>query len=309
MKVNISEKEIDFDAELKPDAEDRADDDLEEEQEPVVVDLDDEAPEADEAPEVDEEDEPEGNEDQEEGGKKPEDEDEDDDDQSSYSKRVRARIQRERKLKEQEREARLRAEQEIEQLRAKLFEIEVDRDALSIDERIEAAKTKLKDARYESDVDAEADALAELQQLKARKSEIEANKQRKQQRQADENQSNEALDAWMERNKEWFNKPGYEVETAAALEANRKIAASGIPDTDPRFYVRLDKELRSRIKLPEPKRPRKEVAAVEDDAPVRGSKVTLNHADFKFMRALGLDPTNKIHLREYAQQKRQEARQ
>lgn len=224
--------------------------------------------------------------------------DKDEDDQTSYSKNVQKRIAREIKLKE-------KARQEAEELRKRLAELEAKHSAESIDKRIDEAVNDLEDARRDADTRRETMAQAKINRLYAEKEDIET-RAKNQPKESAKDEENPELDAWLSRNKWFDDDANYGVQRQAAIQIGRKLVEQGISDASPKFYQLLDKELRSKVRLPSSEGRQKQVRTTITREPgqegrVSKGKVVLTAVHLAEMRRLQLDPNNKAHLREYAE--------
>jgi hypothetical protein len=124
--------------------------------------------------------------------------------------------------------------------------------------------------------------------------------------------------AWMARNP-WFNDPKYKAQAAAALAINADLgdaakAGTGPKDTDPKYYAELDRRLAATgVRIPRangkgdpPSGGRQPVDGGNSDfmhGEGRPSKVQITKGDIAMMQSLGLDPTNREHVKHYALEK------
>lgn len=188
-----------------------------------------------------------------------------------------------------------------------------------IEGRISAAKAKLKKATESGDADAIVDATDELTDLKA-------DRKVAQLRLADDDepsrvpQSQSQYSApapakeWLDRNGTWFDRPGYEEESLMARAIDRRLVEEGWSPNSPAYYREMNKRIAAKTRIqPQdiggPARrttPAPATAAPRSGAPARKGTITLKAADYQIMRMIGLDPTNKEHLREYARNKAKE---
>jgi hypothetical protein len=229
----------------------------------------------------------------------------DPDDLQDYGKKVRKRIQREQDLKQKERAARVKAEEENALLRQRLADVEANAAASTIATRLEAAQEKLKQARYDADINAETDALAELSAVIDERAKAAARK--KQEPASDpqrEAKANELIDGWM-KDHDWFDKPEFAAQKAATLAINAQLSREGFDDTEPEFYAELTKRVRDSVKLPSrPKPPRTVLSrSTEGRQPTPRGRVIITAEDKATMRGFNLDPNNKAHLLAFAKEK------
>lgn len=113
---------------------------------------------------------------------------------------------------------------------------------------------------------------------------------------------------WIDNNKSWFRNPKFEEHQAAVLRIDAKLKAEGYDPNSKDYYEELDTRvdalfpgLRKKVK------PKGSPVAPAGNAPASNTSkktITITKADLNNMRAFGLDPTNKEHLREYARNKR-----
>ena len=125
---------------------------------------------------------------------------------------------------------------------------------------------------------------------------------------------------WMGRNK-WFGTEKYGVATGAVKTLSAQLEREGISPDDPKHYTELDRRLhqelpslRTRLRSESPRQANRPgpgtIVAPARQAPARGTspnKVTLTRADLTNMRSFGMDPTNKVHLQQYARSKQEVA--
>ena len=112
---------------------------------------------------------------------------------------------------------------------------------------------------------------------------------------------------WVRDNASWFNNAKFEGHRAFALTEDAKLTKEGYDQGSGEYY----KELDSRIDKAFPTLRRKSAAVKQPVAGVPagggaknsgGNKITLTRADLEMMKSFNLDPSNKLHLREYARQ-------
>lgn len=117
-------------------------------------------------------------------------------------------------------------------------------------DRLHAAKSRLDqmraqklNAREKDDVPAETAAEDEIGKLTMLISTLEGNVAEVDKMKAPV-AGNAMLSTWLEENDDWYNKPGFEAETAAAQAASKRVAATGVGSGDPRHYSAIDKDIR-----------------------------------------------------------------
>ncbi len=113
---------------------------------------------------------------------------------------------------------------------------------------------------------------------------------------------------WLDNNKSWFQHPKFRGHKAFVLAEDAALVAEGYDPKSKEYYEELDRRIDSNFPTlrKKGKQTSASVAGV-GKAPasnVSSRTITLTKADLANMRAFGLDPTNKEHLREYARNKR-----
>lgn len=238
-------------------------------------------------------------------------------DDSEYSKNVRKRIQREERLKLEARSEAARLAAENAELRQRVAQADRAAKAAELDGKIVAAREKAKLAKADLDVDAEYDALQEMARLEGQKAAILGGAGGEGAKPADAGATSRRppmkpmAQAWIDRNP-WFRQN--RTLTEAALRINRDLVQAGYDDSDQEFYRELNRRLKEETSPGQSRRSGRDRprAPVEQSrgsaAPAAGSKnvVQLDRTDIANMRKFGLDPNNKAHLKEYAQQLRTE---
>ena len=281
---------IDFDDESDPDGKRKKKDADEDDDDP------DPDPDEDPAPDPDEE--------EAEGKGKKAATDEDDDDLEGYSEKVRKRIERERRLKKQERERADNAERELARIRE-------EQAAATIEQRLDGAIEELEDARRDADTRKEALAQARVTLLSQEQEQLKQRRERAEKEGGSgqkEAERNPAFRAWAERNS-WFDDKKFSAQRAAAIAAAQDLIDEGDRDDSDAFYRKLDRRLRETVHLPkadkpEPRRTTLGRLPESQGTSGGGSRVVITVEDKALMRKMGMDPTNKMHLREYAKEKR-----
>lgn len=239
--------------------------------------------------------------------KKKEHEGDGDDDLEGFSEKIRKRIQRERRLKEEERKKRIEIEARLEQL-------EAERDSATVGSRLDKAIEELEDARRDADTRKEAEAQAKVSRLIDERDRLE---ERKQKRAADNDDGgdqsdqkkappNPAYKRWLDRNR-WFDAPEHAMKRRMAIAiAGGLIEDEGLKDDSPELYERLDEEIKKLGAAPRRRDPppRTTIQRDTDADRVRSKrKVVITERDKTLMRRMQLDPSNKAHLRAYAEEK------
>jgi hypothetical protein len=247
------------------------------------------------------------------------------------------RLDRERRAKLRERERASELERENRQLKQQLTENAKDRreaNLKSLDDSIDATKRDLAAAKEEGDTTKEVDALDRLAELRSQRKAVEVSTPPESVDTGAE-VSTRGADAdlakkWVERNKSWFRRPGFDRHNRVANEVDDEVYSQGFDPASPEYYEELDKRLRARLPGffddddaappradsssdddPPPRRkPDNTVAAVggEDrgaDSQLKSGKIELGPQDFAVMRNFGLDPKNPEHLKEFAASRRE----
>jgi len=113
---------------------------------------------------------------------------------------------------------------------------------------------------------------------------------------------------WLERNKAWFANPKFAGHRAFALAEDLQLVREGYDKTSDEYYTELDRRVDEAFpSLRKKGKPTSSPVAPASSSPARNTPsnvVKLTKADLSNMRAFGLDPSNKEHLREYAKSKR-----
>lgn len=267
----------------------------------------------------------------------------DDDDVKGYSKKVQDRIERERRLV---RRAREEADAAVSSERAK--RIEAERKSfgahknltnvllVNIDSQIKSKSGELKqllggmDAEgnaIENAVGKQIDVQGELDDLRAKKRELESAKTTLEQ-DAEEFERQvkvapeapkltAATQAWIGQNK-WFGRKGFAAETLLVRTMDNELATKRSDKGSPEYFRELNRQIRAEMpdltdKVKRAFKPatttvRSAVAPVSRSASsntnaASKSRVTLDKTDFQNMREHKLDPTNKDVIAAYAREK------
>lgn len=116
--------------------------------------------------------------------------------------------------------------------------------------------------------------------------------------------ANPKAEQWKARNA-WFGKPEFKAQTDAAVAiAGQLEHEEGWDPSDEDFFAEVDARVRKAVRVPQTKSAGSTVAGTGGrDAPA-GNVVRLTRADQDVMVTLKLDPTNPVHLKRYAQEKR-----
>lgn len=272
------------------------------------------------------------------GGEATEDEvkDEDDDgDIASYSEKVRRRIMRERSLRvaaenreEAERSARIQSQAENHASQLNSAEITL----AMVDGQIKEKEALLKTAKDGGKIEDDIKLSGELGELRARKTEVE--RVRDHLKTAKPAQPNPLLHAW-ERENRWYGNPEFFAESATVRAISQQVAQKYPPNTKEHFEE-VDKQLRQRM----PNLVARVKARLGQDS-IRGQdtrggngkheleprgrqaprlaspgggfgrpaspgnkqRIVITKTDVEAMRRVRLDPNNKTHVLEYAQNK------
>ena len=250
----------------------------------------------------------------------------DDEDLSNYSQSVRKRIERERRLKREAREradnneriiaeeraTRQRLEAELAALRQTHTTTPPPADTADIDKEIAAKVAKYKAVRAEFDPDKseeELDLVDEIQQLREKKRKAAATPATQttgyvQPATPPPPPLPAAANRWIERNS-WFSSPEHAVQRDAAIRIDTQMRQAGHdPNTD-NYYAELDRQLKRHVVLPTAKRDNGASAAAAPPTGTASSKrsITLDRSDIAFMRKIGMDPQNPVHVKNYAREK------
>lgn len=255
-----------------------------------------------------------------------------DDPDAKYSKEVRERIEREaRRAREAiarataAHQARLKAEAAS---RARQKEA-LDVTDSALESQIKSTRAQLVKAKEDGKSEDEVKLGEDLERLNRRKDSVaEAKKTLEQEeeeakRGGDAAQPNPLADSWKARNR-WFGDTRFREQTAITALIDRSLSAEGYDKTSPEYFAELDRRVRRRLpemqRYMQQRRPQggeqrpasrreptggvRRAEGRDGEQPPRKGKITLKQADLDNMRAFGLDPSNKDHLREYALNKR-----
>lgn len=258
-----------------------------------------------------------------------------DEDLKSYSKKVQDRIARERRLVRKVREE---AEAAVSQERT--LRIEAERKSLSahknltevllvnLDGQIKAKTAEVLAAKEAGETVKEEEIRGELDDLRAKKREIEGAKVSLDQ-QAEEfertakevpakTQVSDAAQTWLGQNR-WFGRKGFAAETLFVHNLDNQLATERSDKGSPEYFRELSLRMRREIPdladkvkrafKPQAATPKSAVAPVSRSSASANTnaqgkrRVTLDSADIKNMREFKLDPTNKAHVAAYAREK------
>ena len=262
--------------------------------------------------------------------------DEDDAELLTYSEGVRKRIQRERavtrRVREEaaavisnERMARFASVMQTFELQENLADVLM----VNFSEQIKTLSAELKLAKEGGETDKEIELSGKLDDLRARRREVEASKtnitaqktathQSIQRDLAAPKQPSPSTQAWLEKNS-WFNHKSFKAETAYAKSLDNDLAKSGIPVATDAYFKELNKlisrempELRGKIarSLRTGNKPGGSGVApvnrVHQVGPLQAGakrRVVLTPADMETMRTFKMDPTNREHQIAFARSK------
>lgn len=257
-----------------------------------------------------------------------------DDDIASYSEKVRRRIMRERDLRvaaenreEAERSARIQSQAENHASQLNSAEITL----AMVDGQIKEKEVLLKAAKDGGKIDDDIKLSGELGELRARKTEVE--RVRDHLKIAKPTQPNPLLHAW-ERENRWYGNPEFFAESATVRAISQQVAQKYPPNTKEHFEE-VDKQLRQRmpnlvarvkarlgqdsIRGQETRggngktqlEPRRQAPRLASPGGGFGrpanagnkQRIVITKTDVEAMRRVRLDPNNKTHVLEYAQNK------
>jgi hypothetical protein len=260
--------------------------------------------------------------------------DDTDDDIASYSEKVRRRIMRERGLRvaaenreEAERTARIQSQAENHASQLNSAEITL----AMVEGNIKEKEALLKAAKDGGKIEDDIKLSGELGELRARKTEVE--RVRDHLKTAKPAQPNPLLHAW-ERENRWYGNTEFYAESATVRAISQQVAQKYPPNTKEHFEE-VDKQLRqrmpnlvSRVKARlgqdairgqdtrggngktqlEPRRQAPRLASPGGGfgrPSNSGSKqrIVITKTDVEAMRRVRLDPNNKTHVLEYAENK------
>lgn len=228
-----------------------------------------------------------------------------------------------------------RAFDEVQALRAAYDRLEDEQLSIIeqwVSDKKQLVEDRLKHAKEQGDTEAEVKYLSELQTLANQQAQIHPTKRTMETRRASRAQLQNVWDAppaqqpqqrqaqdpgtqegakWKSAHK-WFGKN--EEATEFAHTVDRKLVREGLNPRSKEFFAELDRRISKRFpELYARKAPKQNVAPVAGSGrsssasrPTNG-KIVLKKSDLAVMRRFGLDPNNKVHLREFALQKRASA--
>lgn len=260
--------------------------------------------------------------------------DDTDGDIASYSEKVRRRIMRERDLRvaaenreEAERSARIQSQAENHASQLNSAEITLAMVENQIKEREALLKTAKDGGKIEDDIKLS----GELGELRARKTEVE--RVRDHLKTAKPAQPNPLLHAW-ERENRWYGNPEFFAESATVRAISQQVAQKYPPNTKEHFEE-VDKQLRQRMPnlvarvkarlgqdsirgqdrggngKPQPQQQTRQAPRLASPGGGFGrpanaggkQRIVITKTDVEAMRRVRLDPNNKTHVLEYAQNK------
>lgn len=255
------------------------------------------------------------------------DEDEEDDDQPSSRNAFQKRLDRERRSKLKARQEAADARREAAQLRRQLEDQSrsmSETEQKKLDDDIESVKAQLTQAYENGETSKQVELTERLSELKARKllAERQAPKAS-----GDDSESRrgppELAQKWMQKNRSWFQRNGFERYTRAANEIDGELYDEGYDVNSREYYRELDRRLAKRHPdfFDEKTSSRKDngrrkdtrstvagVDGVQDDQRSRralSGRVELGPDDFRVMRSFGLNPDDPAHLKEFAASRRE----
>lgn len=257
-----------------------------------------------------------------------------DDDLKTYSKKVQDRIARERRLVKRareeaeaavsgERQKRIEAERKSIAAHKNLTEVLL----VNIDGQIKAKSTELKKLLEAGETDKQVDIQGELDDLRAKKRDIEGAKvslereaeefERQAKAVPEKPEITPATQTWLGSNR-WFGKKGFAAESDYTRKLDIQLASERSDKGSPEYFRELNRRIRETMpdlsdKVRRAFKPvtqnKSAVAPVSRSAAVvktetaSRSRVTLDKADIQNMREHKLDPTNKEHVARYAREK------
>lgn len=111
---------------------------------------------------------------------------------------------------------------------------------------------------------------------------------------------------WMTKNASWFNHDKFKTQRRYALVVDAELASEGYDQKSSDYYQELDQRIDAAFPTLRRKKNTVDAPTAGASAPSAGrsnsSKVVLRQSDLATMRQFGLDPTNKMHLKEFARQ-------
>lgn len=253
----------------------------------------------------------------------------------AFQKRLQREIRVRRKSEETANLAVVRVRDEItkvQQVASYAAKLEADNNELqrqyaevlvhAFDNQIEVRRRDLKTARDNNEFDTEQKLQGELDELRFKQNQV-----KDMQRQIPETAvaapqaaappppaskpPNPLALRWVRENKGWFDNTKFSAHRQFAMVEDSKLTMEGYDQNSSEYYKELDR----RVDVAFPTLRRKTVALTTTGQPVaavsagsaaavRSNKIKLSRSDLDAMRKFGLDPTNKLHLREYAKQVR-----
>lgn len=271
------------------------------------------------------------------------DDDGGDPEDKKYSQRVQERIARERRVT-----ARVRQESAAEVLAERKSRFAAEKKALeaqeslagvlldNLDGRIKALTGELKTAKEGGDTDKELELQSQLDDLRAKKREVEGGKVSLERSKAEltEREKTEltttaraappSTQRWLDRNR-WFGHPAFKAESVLARVLDAEVSKTGLRPDDPRYFQELDRLIArdapdlkgkiARVLRTGPGQPRRGAGAApvgrsqQQQPASRGQpaasakRIVLTRQDLETMRTFRLDPTNPEHQKEFARNK------
>ena len=254
----------------------------------------------------------------------------------SFSKDVQGRIKREIRVRKRAVEAAdARTQQEViarqaaENRTLNLELVTIKMADKSLESEIKEARAELIAAEEAGETEKKVDAQQKLNDLQIRRREIDGLRANLEDRVEKaktaptpgvQSKIRPITAEWMGRNK-WFGDAKYSVATAATIAVDAQMAKDGWNPDDPKFYIELDRRLnqelpnlRQRLRAEQPRQQNRPgpgtIVSPSKPAPARAAspnRVTLDKADIQTMRSFGMDPTNKVHLQQFARSKQEQS--
>lgn len=234
----------------------------------------------------------------------------------NYSIAMQQRVSRERKLRKQAEERTDTLEVEKQQLHQRAYNAEkagLELLTANINREIQDKTAELKRAKEDGDLDAELTLAEELDNLRAKKRQVEQTKESLPAPSSQAGPVNTLAKRWMERNR-WFSNENFKAEIGYAKAIDSELANEGkLQPNTPAYFTELDKRihesipaLRVKIKRTFGSAPGVQVARVTSKRPGRPSALPkrLEKEDIRNAVNFGIDPKNPKQMEEYMLQKR-----
>lgn len=269
----------------------------------------------------------------------PETEEADEADLKTYTPNVQKRIQREVRIRHKAEQAANIAIARVKEVQTYATKMAADAQAAyaenlriqkeyaevlahAFGDKIELKKRELKAARDAGEFDTEQKVTADIDDLRFKQNQIKETRSRMPETVAPlappptaaapaTAKANPVVAKWLTENSSWFNHARFAPQREATLALDKALNTEGYDQASPEYYKELDR----RVDLMFPTlRRRKSAPAAGAPAPVAGVSVgaatrsanrgrfTMTRAELASMSQFNLDPTNKLHMREYALQ-------